>query len=464
MQIIHLLVLTPLSLLVGVPLGLWKERLYKHSMKRWLLAISPFVLVPLLSLRDGVILTGSCFIGRLLGASLVGVGLTGGIATGKSTVSKVFRTAGAVIIDADVVAREIVLPGRGAYQEIIRYFGTEVLNDDDATINRAKLGAIIFNDPTQRKKLNAATHKYILYEMFKQLVYQRLVCRKRLVVLDAPLLFETNVLEYFCFPIIVVTCTETKELSRLMKRDHMKVEDAHKRIKSQMKLHEKVSKADLLIQNDGTLDDLLLHTRETLQRAAAFEKRERLLRIYHESKEVFNLKEIEKLGSKAGVVLQTVKDVNQALVDDTLVDCDKIGSGNYFWSFPSKLSQSRKRKLNELEQRRQSLNEKLLRVKKSIEEQKALRLESEERVLKLRRLEEQKAKVQALRTKVQHLAENDPAMLEELERKSCVAKEGSDRWTDNVYTLKSWVVNKRGVEGREVDKWLGIKDDFDYVE
>ncbi|CAH0485231.1 unnamed protein product [Peronospora farinosa] len=194
------------------------------------------------------------------------------------------------------------------------------------------------------------------------------------------------------------------------------------------------------------------------------EKRERLLRIYHESKEVFNLKEIEKLGSKAGVVLQTVKDVNQALVDDTLVDCDKIGSGNYFWSFPSKLSQSRKRKLNELEQRRQSLNEKLLRVKKSIEEQKALRPESEERVLKLRRLEEQKAKVQALRTKVQHLAENDPAMLEELERKSCVAKEGSDRWTDNVYTLKSWVVNKRGVEGREVDKWLGIKDDFDYVE
>ncbi|CAH0485232.1 unnamed protein product [Peronospora farinosa] len=270
MQIIHLLVLTPLSLLVGVPLGLWKERLYKHSMKRWLLAISPFVLVPLLSLRDGVILTGSYFIGRLLGASLVGVGLTGGIATGKSTVSNVFRTAGAVIIDADVVAREIVLPGRGAYQEIIRYFGTEVLNDDDATINRAKLGAIIFNDPTQRKKLNAATHKYILYEMFKQLVYQRLVCRKRLVVLDAPLLFETNVLEYFCFPIIVVTCTETNELSRLMKRDHMKVEDAHKRIKSQMKLHEKVSKADLLIQNDGTLDDLLLHTRETLQRAAAF--------------------------------------------------------------------------------------------------------------------------------------------------------------------------------------------------
>ncbi|KAL3668813.1 hypothetical protein V7S43_006106 [Phytophthora oleae] len=180
------------------------------------------------------------------------------------------------------------------------------------------------------------------------------------------------------------------------------------------------------------------------------EKRERILRIYHESKEVFNLKEVEKLGSKAGVVLQTVKDVNQGLVDDVLVDCDKIGSGNYFWSFPSKLSQSRKRKLREFEQRRQTAQEKLAKVKKNIEEQKTLCSESEERVQKLRRLEEQKAKVKALRTRVQHLAENDPAILEELERKVRMAKEGSDRWTDNVYTLKSWVVKKRGVEGKEV--------------
>ncbi|ETL38725.1 hypothetical protein, variant [Phytophthora nicotianae INRA-310] len=194
------------------------------------------------------------------------------------------------------------------------------------------------------------------------------------------------------------------------------------------------------------------------------EKRERILRIYHESKEVFNLKEVEKLGSKAGVVLQTVKDVNQALVDDALVDCDKIGSGNYFWSFPSKLSQSRKRKLSELEQRRHTAQEKLAKVQQNIEEQKSLRSDSDERVQKLRRLEEQKAKVNGLRTKVQHLAENDPAILEELERKVRMAKEGSDRWTDNVYTLKSWVVKKRGVEGKEVDKWLGIKDDFDYVE
>lgn len=173
----------------------------------------------------------------MLGASLVGVGLTGGIATGKSTVSEAYRKAGAVIVDADVVAREVVMPGRGAYKEIVRYFGAGVLNEDGATINRAKLGAIIFSDPTQREKLNSATHKYILWEMFKQLVYQRLLCHKRLVVFDAPLLFETKLLEYFCYPTIVVACSETNELARLMKRDNMKQEDAEKRIKSQMKLH-----------------------------------------------------------------------------------------------------------------------------------------------------------------------------------------------------------------------------------
>ncbi|KAG2510761.1 hypothetical protein JM16_008447 [Phytophthora kernoviae] len=222
----------------------------------------------LLAVAPLSLLLGAYFIGRTLGASLVGVGLTGGIATGKSTVSKAFRDAGAVIIDADVVAREVVVPGRGAYKEIVHHFGSEVLNEDDATINRAKLGAIIFGDPAQRKKLNSATHKFIIWEMFKQLVYQRLICRKHLVVFDAPLLFETKLLEYFCYPTIVVACSEANELKRLMKRDNMKEEDAEKRIKSQMKLQEKLKKADLVIQNDGTLEELLDNTRETLKRTA----------------------------------------------------------------------------------------------------------------------------------------------------------------------------------------------------
>lgn len=110
-----------------------------------------------LSVRDALALGGLFLAGRAVGASLVGVGLTGGIATGKSSVSNAFREAGAVIVDADVIAREVVLPGRGAHAEIVRHFGEEVLNED-RSLNRAKLGAIIFSDPAQRKRLNAATH------------------------------------------------------------------------------------------------------------------------------------------------------------------------------------------------------------------------------------------------------------------------------------------------------------------
>uniref|UniRef100_M4B4U2 Dephospho-CoA kinase n=1 Tax=Hyaloperonospora arabidopsidis (strain Emoy2) TaxID=559515 RepID=M4B4U2_HYAAE len=247
-----------------------KEKLRKHSLQRWLVALAPLALVPVVSIRDGVVFAASYYIGRHLGASFIGVGLTGGIATGKSTVSKFFHQAGAVIIDADVVARDVVRPGRGAYKEIVRSFGPEVLNEVDTTINRAKLGALVFGNSTQRKKLDAATHKYILWEMFKQLVYHRLFCRKRLVVLDAPLLFETKLLEFFCYPIIVVACSETTELKRLMERDNMQQEDAAKRIKSQMPLQDKVSRADFVIQNDGTLEDLLVSTQKTLKRTAAF--------------------------------------------------------------------------------------------------------------------------------------------------------------------------------------------------
>ncbi|GAB9473179.1 hypothetical protein Gpo141_00010336 [Globisporangium polare] len=194
------------------------------------------------------------------------------------------------------------------------------------------------------------------------------------------------------------------------------------------------------------------------------EKRARILHIYHDSKDVFNLKEVEKIGAKAGVVLQTIKDVNQALVDDGLVDCDKIGSGNYFWSFPSKLSQARKRKLSELEQRKTSAQEKRTKVKQTIEAQKNMRTDSDDRVQKLQRLAKLQESVKVLKTNIQHLADNDPEILEQLERNVNVAKLGADRWTDNVFTMRSWVVQKRGCASSEVDKWLGIKDDFDYIE
>ncbi|CAK4071144.1 unnamed protein product [Aphanomyces euteiches] len=194
------------------------------------------------------------------------------------------------------------------------------------------------------------------------------------------------------------------------------------------------------------------------------EKRERILKIYHENLEVYNLKEVEKLGSKAGVVLQTIKDVNQALVDDNLVDTDKIGSGNYFWSFPSKVAQQRKRKLDDLETKRGELKQKIVSVVQAVETQQSLRTESSDRVEKLNRLAQLKNQVEEMRAKLHVLSENDPDVMKKLEAKVKLAKEGVDRWTDNVFNLKSWVIKKNSAPSAEVEKWLGIKDDFDYVE
>ncbi|CCI43066.1 hypothetical protein ABG067_004663 [Albugo candida] len=194
------------------------------------------------------------------------------------------------------------------------------------------------------------------------------------------------------------------------------------------------------------------------------EKRERLLQIYHESKEVFNLKEVEKLGAKAGIVLQTIKDVNQALVDDNLVDFDKIGSGNYFWSFPSKFSEQRKRKRDELQQKYRLLEERVTSTQNAILKERELRVESNERAEKLARMVELEETLSIMKEKVKQFEENDPKVLNELESSVKKVKEGADRWTDNIFNLRSWVVQKRGVPTGEVDKWLGIKDDFDYVE
>ncbi|RHY64472.1 hypothetical protein DYB30_000514 [Aphanomyces astaci] len=151
------------------------------------------------------------------------------------------------------------------------------------------------------------------------------------------------------------------------------------------------------------------------------EKRERILKIYHDNLEVYNLKEVEKLGSKAGVVLQTIKDVNQALVDDNLVDTEKIGSGNYFWSFPSKVAQQRKRKLEDLEAKRSELKGKIESTKQAVAAQKSLRTDSDDRVVKLERLALLKSQIEEANRRMHVLSENDPDVLKKLgTARSCI--------------------------------------------
>lgn len=191
------------------------------------------------------------------------VGLTGGIATGKSTVSAIWRASGATIIDADAIAREVVRPGRPAYSLIRQHFGQRVINTD-GTLNRSALGNIIFSDARQRAALNRRIHPFIILSMFTQLFLATVVRWRRVVVLDAPLLFESGTLVPVCSRVVVVTASRETQIARILSRDVDKgltKADAEKRIDAQMSLEQKVAKAHIVIDNSGS--------RQELERAAA---------------------------------------------------------------------------------------------------------------------------------------------------------------------------------------------------
>ncbi|MDQ0231005.1 dephospho-CoA kinase [Metabacillus malikii] len=180
------------------------------------------------------------------------LGLTGGIASGKSTVSKMIRELGIRVIDADVIAREVVEIGKPAYQQIVETFGLDILLDN-GEINRGKLGEIIFSSEQKRLQLNEIVHPAIRLEMLKQIEDEK---RKHsnAVVLDIPLLFESK-LTYLVDKTILVYVDEETQLKRLMQRNGFSEEEAVLRIQSQMPLTEKRLLADELINNNGTIEE-----------------------------------------------------------------------------------------------------------------------------------------------------------------------------------------------------------------
>ncbi|MFD1707961.1 dephospho-CoA kinase [Siminovitchia sediminis] len=178
-------------------------------------------------------------------------GLTGGIASGKSTVSRLFEKRGFTIVDADIAARKVVEPGEKALSAIVKEFGKDILLED-GILNRGKLGSIVFRDEEKRKKLNAIVHPAVRKKM-KEWQENAIQAGKQTVILDIPLLFESN-LTHMADKTIVVYVDEHTQLQRLKERNHFTEEEAMSRISSQMPLRKKVELADAVIDNNGTIE------------------------------------------------------------------------------------------------------------------------------------------------------------------------------------------------------------------
>jgi dephospho-CoA kinase len=177
-------------------------------------------------------------------------GLTGGIATGKSTVSAMFAHLGARVIDADLLAREVVAPGQRAHAEIVQAFGPEILQAD-GYLDRKRLGAIVFADTDKRKRLEQITHPAIRLRQQRILSVYEEEAFEGVVIWDAALLLESSGAKDIDRVVVVVTDPAT-ELTRLMARDALGEDEARRRMASQMPVADKAKLADYVIDNSGS--------------------------------------------------------------------------------------------------------------------------------------------------------------------------------------------------------------------
>ncbi|WP_175639884.1 dephospho-CoA kinase [Metabacillus schmidteae] len=191
------------------------------------------------------------------------IGLTGGIASGKSTVSNMIKEMGITVVDADQISRDVVEIGRPAYNQIIDVFGADILQEDQ-TLDRGKLGALIFSDQKKREQLNKIVHPEVRKEMLHQVEEEKKQGSK-LVVLDIPLLFESK-LTYMVDKTILVYVDEETQLERLMQRNNYTNDEAKLRIQSQHPLKDKRKLADEIIDNNGSVEDTQIQLEAVLKK------------------------------------------------------------------------------------------------------------------------------------------------------------------------------------------------------
>lgn len=180
------------------------------------------------------------------------IGLTGGIATGKSLVSGILRDQGLDVVDADVLAREVVLPGSFGLRALVQVFGVEILNDGN--LDRSKLRQKIFSDNNARLVVERIVHPLIQWRSFQE--FQRLIkAGRKLAFYDAALIFEKDMVSLFDL-VTVVNAPSPLQLERLIARDKMDRESAMRLISSQWPMEKKIAGAHFVIENGGSLSDV----------------------------------------------------------------------------------------------------------------------------------------------------------------------------------------------------------------
>jgi len=195
---------------------------------------------------------------------LIIAGLTGGIATGKSTVSSFLGEAGAVIIDADAIARDVVIKDLPAWHEIVKTFGKDVLLPD-GEIDRARLGGIIFGDSSKKEILNGIVHPHVIRKVAEQIDKIQNEIPGSIVILDVPLLIEAG-MNTGLEEVILVYTPEDIQIKRLVERDKISDEEALLKIRSQMPIEKKKEFATIIINNSGTIEETKRRALEVLNR------------------------------------------------------------------------------------------------------------------------------------------------------------------------------------------------------
>lgn len=194
---------------------------------------------------------------------MVVAGLTGGIATGKSTVSALFASFGAAVIDADLIAREVVACGSPAWEKIVEHFGTGVLRQD-GELDRERLGGIIFSDAAQKDVLNRIVHPEVFREMDRRIRKLGEENRAKVVICDVPLLIETGMHRGFD-EVILVYVPEPLQIRRLMDRDGISRDEALRKVRAQMPIEEKRAYATIVIDNSASREETAGKTLQVYQ-------------------------------------------------------------------------------------------------------------------------------------------------------------------------------------------------------